>query len=139
MRGYDLVGVFDVSVGGNRHGLRHLEDLIGMRDVPAFRPVRSGRSSFRVSGGRACFRPSQDCGDLLRGQRRVVGEVSDGGVGEPGRHHFALYGGGDCWGKWLGLLVGYKRHGRYFAGAVTALAVVLEDGEDVLVKSWRWI
>ena len=32
------------------------------------------------------------------------------------------------------MLVGYEWHGRNFAGTVTALAVVLEDGEDIFVK-----
>ncbi len=57
-------------------------------------------------------------------------------VSKPRRHHLVLNRFGDGRRPRPRLLVGHQGHGRDFARAVTALAVVLQDGDDVFVESW---
>lgn len=81
--------------------------------------------------------PRDDCRDLLRCQRRIIGEVSESSIGEPWRHHAALNGFGDRRCPWPRLRVRHQRHGRNFSRPVTTLAVVLKERENVLIESGR--
>ena len=55
-------------------------------------------------------------------------------VGKPGRHLFAHNCCTDGSGEGAGFFVGKQRHGGSFAAAMAALAVVLEDGENLLME-----
>ena len=81
--------------------------------------------------------PRCKSGNLLLGQRRIVGKVAAAEIGEPRRH---LAGGDGVTERGcldLRLLISDQGHGSNFACAVTALAVLLEDGQNVFVKRRR--
>ena len=60
--------------------------------------------------------------------------MADGGIGKP-RRHFAFGGGiGDGASEGARLRVGHQWHGADFAGAVAALAVLLQDRENVAIE-----
>ena len=79
--------------------------------------------------------PRQQSRDLLSAKRRIVREVSESRISEPRWHHSTLHRFRDSGRPRSGLLVRQQRHGSDFAGAVTTLAAVLEQGKDVLVES----
>src|SRR5277367_5234937 len=63
--------------------------------------------------------------------------MADGGIGKP-RLDFAFGGGiGDGAREGASLGVGHQLHGADFAGAVAALAMLLEYGEDVAIERGR--
>src|SRR5271167_826405 len=57
------------------------------------------------------------------------------GLGLPGRHDAGGGDRGDLHGALLGIFIGEKGEGRYFAGAMAGGAVVIEDGRDVTIES----
>ena len=134
MRGNDFVGVFDVAGGGKRNGRGHGDDVVGLRNDPAGVPVARRRSVARVACGSARVDPRGESGDFLRGERRVVGEMAAAEIGEPRRHDAARDVVFDLRGEAASLRVGDERHGSDFAGAMTGLAVLLEDGEHIFVE-----
>ena len=63
--------------------------------------------------------------------------MADAGVGKP-RRHFALGGGiGDGATEGARLCVGHQLHWADFTGAVAALAMLLQDGQDIAIKRGR--
>lgn len=91
----------------------------------------------RIAGGSASVGPSGERGDFLRGERGIVQEVADGRIGEPRGHDAVRDVEFDLFGEAARLRVGDERHGRNFSGAMTDLAMLLEDGQDVFVERGR--
>src|SRR5579871_2476494 len=58
-------------------------------------------------------------------------------IGEPGRHLALDHGIADRLGPGPRLVVGEELHQRDLASAMTGLAMLLEDGQDVLGESRR--
>ncbi len=128
VRGHDLICVFDLACGGNRHRLRHPYDKVRLGNIPAAGPGWRRRSVVRAACGCACAGPGGDGGNLRVVKRIVVGEMAVSCVGEPGRHHLHFDRVRDRIGPRARLVIGDERHGADFAGAMAALAVVLKDG-----------
>ena len=63
--------------------------------------------------------------------------MADGGIGEPGRHFAFGSGIGDGARQGARLRVGHELHRTDFTGAMTALAMLLQDGQDVAIKRGR--
>ena len=92
----------------------------------------------RIARRGARVYPCQHGGNLLRRERRIVGEVPEARVGKPRRHHSALNRFRDSRRPWPRLLVGHQRHGCDFTRTMATLAVVLEEGQDVFIESGSW-
>ena len=92
----------------------------------------------RIAGWSARLYPCQHGRDLLRRKRRIVGKVSEARVRKPRRHHSALHRFRDSRRPGPRLLVCHQRHGSNFTPAMTALTVVLEQGQDVFIESGSW-
>ena len=88
-----------------------------------------------IARWRASCDPRQQSRDLRSAERRIVREVSEPRISEPRRHHSAVHRFRDSGRPRPGLLIRQQGHGSDFAGAVTTLAMALEQGEDVLVES----
>ena len=137
--GHDFVGVFDVAARGNCNRLRHLHHDVRLRNVPAFRPVRRRGRIACVASGRAAFRPAYKSRDFLRRERRIVREMSATRIGEPRRHFPVAHCGGNCLRFGTRVVKRDERERRDFAGAMAALAMLLQDRQHVAVESWRRI
>jgi hypothetical protein len=135
--GNDFVGVFDVAGGGKRDGCWHGDDVVGLRNDPAGGPVTRWRSVARIACGSARVDPRGESRDFLCGERRIVGEMPAAGISEPRRHDAARDVVFDLRGEAACLRVGDERHGCNFAGTMTGLAVLLEDGKNIFVECWR--
>ena len=96
------------------------------------------RRVVRIAGWSARLYPCQHGRNLLRRKGRIVGKVPEARVRKPRRHHSALHRFRDSRRPGPRLLVCHQRHGSNFARAMTALTVVLEQGEDVFIKSGNW-
>jgi hypothetical protein len=79
--------------------------------------------------------PSGKCCDLLGGERGIVGEVAAARVGKPRWLGLGVGTVTNLRGPGAGLGVGDERHGADFAGAMTALAMLLQDRQNVAVES----
>ncbi len=135
MRGHDFVGVLHIAMGRDRDRLGHRQDDVRLRDVPSFSPLRRRGRVMRIACRSAGRDPGQRRRNLLRRERRIVGEVAESRVGKPWRHHSALNCLCDSRRPGPGLLVRHQRHGRDFAGTMTALAVALQQGKNVFIES----
>ena len=138
--GDDGVYVLDGAGGGDVEGFGDFEDEVRVRDAPAGGECGVGFGVFGVAFGGALLGPSGEGGDLFDGEGRVVRELADMGISEPGGH--AFHGGGfpNGFGEGSGLLVGEEGHRGGFAGAMATLAFGLEDGEDVfMICNGRWV
>ena len=92
----------------------------------------------RIARWSARLYPCQHRRNLLRRKRRIVGKVPESRVGKPRRHHSALHRFRDSRRPWPRLLVRHQWHGGNFARAMTALTVVLEQGQNVFIESGSW-
>jgi len=63
-------------------------------------------------------------------------KVADTWIGKPRRHSALAHGVGHRVRHWPNLLIGDKGHRANFAGSVAALAVPLQNRQDIAVKSW---
>ncbi len=135
--GDDFVGVVNIAVSGEGDGFGHAHDCVGLRNHPTFRPLARRWRGVRIAGGGLRIGPGNEGGNFLWRERGIVREMADGGIGKP-RRHFAFGGGiGDGAGERAGLGVGHQLHRADFAGAVAALAMLLEDGQDVAIERGR--
>ena len=125
VRGHNLVGVFDVAVRGNGHGLGHLQDNIRLWDVPSPRPQPGPWPILRIPGRDIALRPGQDRPNLERSQRGIVGKMPVARIRKPRRHHPRLHRLRNSARPWPSLLVGHQRHRRNFARPMTLLAMLL--------------
>ena len=83
----DIQLIIDHAFGRNRVGsLAHVEDLVGLRDAPAFGKVSRGWEVSRISPRATVFNPAVDQLDLFGIERRIVLEVAMLGRRQPGRH-----------------------------------------------------
>ena len=109
--------------------------MSGLRDVPSLGPLRRSGRVLRIARRSAARDPRQQRRNLLRAKRRIIGEMPESRIGKPRRHHSALDRLGDGGRPGPRLLVGHQRHRRDFARPVTALAMLLKQGKNVLVES----
>ena len=133
-RGHDFVGVLHIAMRRHRDRLRHAHYHIGLAKCSSRGPVRRGGSVMRVAGRRAGRDPGQR-GSQFR-PARAMGHLRN--VRSAGRqttaasflsHRIAMARPS------ARLRVGHQRHGRDLARPVTALAVFLEDGQNVAIES----
>jgi len=94
-----------------------------------------GRSIFGIAFDGSLIGPGDQGSNLFGSQAAIVGEVADGGIGKPWRHFLRQHGLFHGLGPGAGVLVSEQREGRGFAGAVTLLAALLQDGQDLLIES----
>ena len=134
---HNFVGVINVALRGQRDGFRHGYDLIGLRNIPAGGPgARRGRI-MRVAFGSIGVGPGDEGGNFLGGERRIIRKVAELGIGEPGRHDARGDFVRNDWCVEPGLVKGDERHGRDFAGTMAGLAMLLQDGQNIAIKSRR--
>lgn len=88
----------------------------------------------RIAGRDIGFHPGQNGRNLLLGERRIIGKAPKSRVGKPRRHHFGFNRFRDDRRPLPSLLIRHQGHGSDFAGAVTTLAMVLKDGENISVE-----
>ena len=79
--------------------------------------------------------PCRDRCDLLLGQRIVIGKMPVSWIGEPRRHHLHFDRMCHGIGPRSSLFVGDQRHRRNFTRTMAALAVLLKNGQHILIKS----
>ena len=99
--------------------------------------MRRRRRVFFIASGRARLDPVRDLGQLLPAKRRIIRKVAAAGVSEPGRHLVILNRLQNLLRPGLGLLIGDQGKWSNLAGAMTRLAMLLEDRQHIFVKSWR--
>ena len=134
--GHDFVGIFHVSLWGNRNRLWHFDNRIRRRDIPAFCPVGRWRRIARITGASAGIGPCCQRGDLLWCQRRIVRKASATGVGKPRRHSFRTGRIANPGGPLPRFRVGYKRERRRnLARAMATLTVLLQDRQHLAIES----
>ena len=128
--------ILDFTFGGDFEGFWNFEDGIGgaAGEIPADGPVARRRSIVRIAFGSAGIGPIGDGFDFGFGQPAIVQEPI--AFGEPRRHNPAGDGVADGFRPGADVFVSGEGHGRDFAGAVAFLASILEDREDVAIKSW---
>jgi len=118
----------------NRVGVRHLEYDVRLY-VPALLPLNRSRFASRIAFRRARVNPRNDRVNILFTKTPVVHEMTVPGIREPGRHFASEHGGFDGFRPRTRFRVGEQRHRADFSRPVTGLAVLLEDGKNVFVKS----
>ena len=125
--------VIDRPRGRDAERLRHLEDLVGLADVPAVEEGQRSGCLPRIALGRAAIGPAGDRVDLRLRETTVVLEVADGRIGVPRRHLPAH--GGSLHGRRPGarVAVGQHRKRRRFARPMAGLAMLLEHRHHVFV------
>ncbi len=128
--------IVDGAGGGDIVSFREFEDHVRRRDVPALGELARGGGVGELAFGGSGVDPRYDFFFLAGGQGEVVQKLSIVRVGRPGRHFAGDYGGANGFGPGARVLILEQRHGGHFAGAVATLAAGLEDGLDVLMKSW---
>jgi len=133
------VGPFDhVVVRVSRHRRhRPIHDQIRL-DLPTLRrPLDWRRSILGVAFRSSRVGPLGDGFDRALVERPVVGEMSEPCVRKPGRHLPRQDCGLHSFGPRPGALISQEGHRRHLPWAVTALAILLEDRQDVLVERDR--
>ena len=130
----DFVGVVDVAGGGEFYGAGHGDDFVGGWDLPAGGPLFWWWGVGGISCGGVCGAQAARVAISFSGEGRIVGEMADGLVGEPGRHFAIASCGGDGLCVGASMFVGEEWHGGDFVGAVAGLAAELKDGQDVTVE-----
>src|SRR5439155_11348563 len=105
-------------------------------EVPALtvRPLPGGGHVLRIALGRTGIYPADDGLDLVVGERSVVLELlnTDAPIDLPRRHLAVADSRLDRARPRPRLTKGHERHRRDRVGAVTCLALLLEDRRDVL-------
>jgi hypothetical protein len=137
MRRDNFVRVFNLPLGRYRHRRRHSHHNIRLRNVPTPCPISRRWAIVRISSGSLGRCPGGNRRNLLVGERSVVRKVTVSRIGKPWRHHLHPDGVRHGRGPRTRLIVGHERHRRHFSRTVTTLAVILKDGQNVLVKSRR--
>src|ERR1700683_2412787 len=131
---HNLVVVLTVALSGNRPSLRHLNNDVGRRDIPATRPLARRWGIARIARGSHRFCPGLKRMDLITGKGRVILKFADAWIGKPRRHSALNYGVGDRLRQRLNLLIRFQGHRTYFASSMTTLTVAFENRQDVAVK-----
>ena len=126
----DGAGGWDFVRGGQ------FDDGIGFGNGPAIGELARRRQVFGIALGRSGVDPGGEGTDFLRLEGIVVGELAVVRIGEPGRHFAREHRFFDGLGPGAGLLVGEQGKRRGFAGTVTDLAAVLQDGRHVFREGW---
>ena len=117
--------------GGDLHGGVDGEDEVRRADLPVGGVDGRGGSFGGVAFGHPGGGPLADQVNVVFGEATGIGEVSEAGFGEPGRHVAA---GGDLLHEGspaLGVGVGEEREGPGAAGVMACGAVLVDDGGDV--------
>ena len=123
--------------------LLHVDDEVRLADQEAARvlPLTRRRTLRGIALGRAALGPGHDRVDLRLGEGPLVQEDAGGVIRRvPWRHLATLHEAGDGTRPRPDLFVGHQRHRRHHAGhvvaarAVAGLAVLLEDGQHVLME-----
>ena len=121
-----------------RHGIRWQVECHVGRDLPAaLGPGDRRRRVPRIPFGRACIDPCGNQIDVQLLERPVVIEVAVARIGKPRRHRTSHHRLLDRPRPRARLLVGEHRERPDLAGAMAALAVLLENRNDVLMESHR--
>ncbi len=138
--GQNHVLVFQDPGGWNRKRPRQLEDLVWLGNGPAGDEVERRRQIFGVALGRTRVRPGGNGIDLRLGQRAVILKLLGVPILKPWRHgpgdHHLLY----RQRPGARIFIGHHREGRAFSRAMTALAVLLHNGCNILGEGHiRWM
>ena len=100
---------------------------------PVVRELARGRQVGGVALRSACLGPGGERGDVLRRERPIMLELrADVGLGLPRRHGAVFDHGREVVGPLPGLLVGVQGERSHLALAMTFLAVLLEDPDNLL-------
>src|SRR4030095_2171474 len=104
--------------------------------TPAVHPLDGRWSIFGASYNRPAVGPSDDRVDFSLRQRVVVDEMPILGIQTSGGHPSLEDGAFHRPGPRTGAFVAQEGHRRHFTGPVAALTSGLQDGENVLIKSY---
>ena len=126
--------VIDRPHGRDAERLRHLEDLVGLADVPAFEEGQRRGRLLRIALVRAGIGPAGDRVDFRLRQAPVVREVADRRIGVPRRHLPADDGPLHRRRPGTRVLVGQHRKRRRFARSMARLTILLEHWHHVFVE-----
>src|SRR4030095_2595805 len=135
---HDDVGVFNRSCSRNFVRLRHFNDQIWISNVPAFYKNPRRRSVLRISLDRSRVGPSRQGVDFLLRQRGIILKVSYGAICVPRRHFPRNDSLLDGFGPWPNLIVRRQRHRTDLPWPVAALAALLKNPNDVVIKGHAW-
>src|SRR6185369_7270185 len=114
--------------------LRHLEDVIGWSELPAFGEYARRRKLRRIALRRACLDPlHQGCEFFVRQPARIE-KVAEAGDRLPRRHHAPPEGVADVVLLVEDVAVGEQRERRVLARPMTRLAARLENTDDLVAE-----
>jgi hypothetical protein len=122
--------------GAGRDGvvLRHLEDVVGWPELPAFREHARRWKLRAIALGRACLDPLHQSCELFVRQPARIEKVAEAGDRLPRRHHAPLEGVADVVLLVEGVAVGEQRERRVLARPMTRLAARLENADDLVAE-----
>src|ERR1019366_3647378 len=133
--GHNFVGVLDVAARWNIHRHGHFYDGVGLRNIPAARPVRHWQRGVGVASQFSGLYPGAKSRNLLRRKRGIVCELADVRIGKPRRHRARCGQAHDFGGVARDLVVGFEWRRADALGAMTSLAMLLKDWQNVAIES----
>jgi hypothetical protein len=134
IRRNNFVCVIHFSVRRNQRALCHPHDQIRLRNRPSPRPISLRRCIRRISRRRARLRPSRQCGNLLREQRRIIRKLPNPRFRKPRRHRPLLRRRTDRRRIRPRSVIRFKRHRRNPGRPMTHLAMPLQNRQHLAIK-----
>ena len=113
--------------------LRHLNDHVGF-EVPSLLERHRRESVPGIAFRGAAVGPGGQRLDIGIAQRLVICKMTVGRIGKPGGHLSSHHSSLDRFCPWTRILIGEEGHRRDFAGAMTYLTVLLQNGENAFVE-----
>ena len=136
----DDILIVDHAGGRNGKRLWQLKNHIRLGNAPPLDKLVQRRwHILRIAFLGAAVHPSNKRADRRRRECPLIREVPVLRIGVPRRHDLLRDDHFDHGGPRLGVLIGQHRERRSLAWPVAGLAVLLQNGRDVLGKRGRWV